>query len=113
MTCRPQMFILISLLMCVVALAGCGPSTPQLTPVKGRVLFRGQPLPYGTIVFVPDSTRGTRGNIAVAEIQRDGTFTLKTDEAFGAVAGHHKVTVSCIHASGAATPFYAQLPTKY
>ncbi|HYV36341.1 MAG TPA: hypothetical protein VE988_11590 [Gemmataceae bacterium] len=97
----------------VLAAAGCGPSSEQLTPVKGKVSYRGHPCTGGTIVFIPDAARGTRGNLAVADIQPDGTFALKTNDVLGAVAGHHRVTVSWVYtATSGATP-QSVLPTKY
>jgi hypothetical protein len=84
-----------------------------LAPVQGRVLYRGQPLPYGTIVFAPDAARGTRGHLAIADIQPDGTFTLKTNEVLGAVAGHHKVTISCIYPATPGAGPRSLLPVKY
>jgi hypothetical protein len=68
------------------------------------VIYRGRPLQGGTVVFIPDTSRGTHGNLAVADIQLDGTFTLKTNDILGAVPGHHKVTVSSLQ---------PQTPSKY
>lgn len=79
--------------------AGCGDTgvaPAEGIPVQGKVFFRGQPLPYGTIVFTPDADRGTHGPLATAAIQPDGSFQLKSGEAVGAVAGWHRVTVLAI-----------------
>jgi hypothetical protein len=73
---------------------GCKPGVEQLAPVKGKVQFRGRPLQGGTIVFIPDASRGTHGSMAIADIEPDGSFTMMTNNVLGAVPGHHKVTVS-------------------
>ena len=38
----------------LLPLAGCGQDGGKLAPVRGRVFYRGKPLPGGTIVFTPD-----------------------------------------------------------
>jgi hypothetical protein len=87
--------------------AGCQRGPETLTPVKGKVTYRGAPLPAGTIVFVPDGSRGTHGNLALADIQPDGTFVMRTNNVAGAVPGHHRVTIAYVQAAG------ATLPVKY
>ena len=82
---------------------GCGGPKPLL-PVSGKVTYRGQPLPGGTIVFTPDAKHGERGPIAVAEIARDGTYSLHTGKAFGAQPGVYRVTVAAVSSAGAAPP---------
>jgi hypothetical protein len=84
-------------LACGVLLAlGCGSDPETLTPVRGKVYFKGEPLTRGTIVFSPDVRRGGRGDLASAEIQPDGSFSLKTGDREGAVAGWHRVTVVAV-----------------
>jgi hypothetical protein len=94
--------------------AGCRPSTEQLAPVKGKVLYKGRPLQGGVIVFTPDTGRGTHGNLAVADIQPDGTFTLKTNDVLGAVTGYHRVTVGWVQPPpGPGAAPVSLLPAKY
>ena len=62
--------------------------------VRGHVLYRGAPLPGGTIVFTPDVELGGDGPLAVAEIKGDGSYSLKTEEKDGAVSGHYRVTIA-------------------
>ena len=77
-------------LAALVALVGCN-DRPDMAPVTGRVLYNGQPLPYGSIVFQPP-----RGQLAAAAIQTDGSFRLSTfAENDGAIVGPHKVSVTC------------------
>ena len=79
----------------LVALAGCGrPAAAPLAQVKGRVFYRGRPLPGGTIVFTPDPERGGHGPQACAEIGPDGRYQLRTGPEPGAVPGWHRVTVA-------------------
>lgn len=77
--------------VCLVALnCGCA-QPPSVVPVSGRVLYNGEPLPFGVVMFQPD-----KGQAAEGEIQADGIFQLSTyGPNDGAVPGHHKVSVRC------------------
>lgn len=64
---------------------------PRVVPVRGKVLYNGQPLPYGSVMFQPD-----KGQPAMADIATDGTFVLSSyGPNDGAVPGKHSVSVSC------------------
>src|SRR5262245_8211006 len=83
-------------LICAVGfllLAGCGGEQPKLALVHGKVSHDGVPLPGGSIVFTPDAARGNTGPLACAEIQPDGTYSLRTADQPGAAPGWHRVTV--------------------
>ncbi len=95
-----------SALMFAAMLAGCGRPMPSMVPVSGRVLYRGQPLAGGIIVFTPDAERGGHGPLACGEIDADGRYTLRTDGAPGAAVGWHVVTIAPFSAS-------VGLPQKY
>jgi hypothetical protein len=77
-----------------LVLAGCSRGEPGLVPVQGRVFYRQQPLPGGTIVFTPDPQRGGRGPQAMARIGPDGRYQLQTGDRPGVVAGWHRITVA-------------------
>jgi hypothetical protein len=72
-------------------ISGCAEPNehPKTFPVTGKVTYKGQPVPKGTITFQPD-----QGQAAVGEIQPDGTYQLSTfSQGDGAVAGHHRIFV--------------------
>ena len=97
----------------LLALAGCG-GEDKLAPVQGRVLYRGQPLDGGTIVFTPDADRGNAGPLAMAEIKADGRYVLSTGGKPGAVPGWHRVTVAPRSQSQqAGTPQLFNLPRHF
>jgi hypothetical protein len=87
----------------LVLLGGCGRGQPLLAPVSGRVYYRGQPLPGGTLVFTPDPERGGSGPLACAEIGPDGRYSLVTGQQPGAVLGWHRITVAPAGPTGKAT----------
>jgi hypothetical protein len=74
-------------------LPGCKPSPVSLTPVQGKVTYKGTPLKGGAIVFTPDTTKGQSGKIAHGKIGADGAYQLLTGEAKGAAPGRYRVTV--------------------
>lgn len=85
-----RLAVVCCLLLLSVA-TGCGSSGPQMAPAKGKVLYKGQPLKFGGVLFQP-----LKGEVAHGEIQPDGTFTLYTHfEGDGAIVGQHLVSVTC------------------
>ena len=61
--------------------------------VQGKVTYKGEPVKYGTVSFVPDA-KGSDGPMAMGNIKEDGTYILSTSDAGdGAVVGHHKISV--------------------
>jgi hypothetical protein len=90
MRSRPLSALAVSTLLIATAW-GCGsaPEHPETFPVQGKVTYKGQPVPKGTVTFQSDG-----GQTATGEIQPDGTYRLGTFAAGdGAVAGHHKVMI--------------------
>lgn len=79
-----------------LGMMGCGSDNGlNLAKVQGKVLYKGEPLPGGEIVFQPDETKGTDGPSALGTISKDGTFVMSTEESGdGAIVGVHKVGIS-------------------
>jgi hypothetical protein len=70
----------------VLLLAGCGEQPTY--PVSGKVTYKGQPVPAGSVVFSP--APGSSGTGAVAEI-RDGSYVTAPDS--GVSGGPYLVVV--------------------
>ena len=74
----------------LLAAVGCDRG-PKLVPIQGRVLYRGQPLPFGSVMFQPAGGLPARGTIGT-----DGTFRLTTHSAGdGVLPGQSRVRVTC------------------
>lgn len=72
----------------VVICVGCE-QRQHVVPVRGKVLFKDQPLKSGSVMFQPEGGIPSRGTIGP-----DGSFTLSTyDEGDGATIGLNKVRV--------------------
>jgi len=102
----------------LVGTVGCGPGNGlKLARVSGKVTYKGEPLKNGTIVFMPDETKGTTGPQAIGTIMSDGTYILSSESSGdGAVVGHHKVGVLGLAAepvSDKAVPTPEDDPLRY
>src|SRR4051794_22955012 len=86
----------LSLVTVTAFLWGCRRTPAPLTPVAGKVAYKGLTLPGGTIVFTPDTSRGATGPIAFGKINSDGSYQLYTSENPGAAAGWYRITVTSI-----------------
>jgi hypothetical protein len=73
--------------------SGCGSGNVDVYPVKGKVLFDGQPMiGGGSISFVPLGNKP--GKAAGGEIAEDGSFTLTTyKEGDGCMLGEFRVII--------------------
>ena len=81
----------------IVAVSGCsGVKIPPLGQVGGIVTLDGPPLTKGQVQFLPDSSKGTKGRMAVGIIGTDGRFSLTAFKpGDGALVGFHKVVIIC------------------
>lgn len=76
-------------LLVVAFFVGC--SKQEYAPVSGKVVYKGQPLTFGSVMFFPES-----GQPAHGQIKEDGTFYLSTNgDGDGARIGVNKVRVAC------------------
>jgi hypothetical protein len=106
---------MLAMAVAVLASAGGCKRNPRVVPVKGKVLYNGQPLPFGSVMFQPD-----KGQPAVGDLASDGSFTLSSyGPNDGAVPGKHSVSVSCYEgqrpgkASGGDSLGKLMIPLKY
>jgi len=92
-----QLTVMIRFAVLCLALAGCpasSPSGPQRAHVTGKITFAGQPVPYGTVSFIPPEGSGLP--VSGAEI-RDGKYDVRN--LGGVPVGTHRVEIN-----GWATP---------
>ena len=90
---------------------GCQRQPTALTPVNGKVLYKGALLPSGLIVFTPDAGRGASGASAFSTIRADGSYTLYTGDAEGASAGWYRISVAAL--TPPSTGLDPLVPEKY
>lgn len=79
------------LLAAVFLTAGCGgPTGPERYQVSGSVQYEGKPVPVGTIVFEPDSSKGNSGPACYAQITA-GRYMSESGK--GVIGGPHVVRI--------------------
>jgi len=78
-------------LACAVLAAGCTGGDLARYDVSGRVTYRGQPVPAGTIIFEPDDSKGNEGPQGIAPIVQGRYDTSQGGK--GTVGGPHRVTI--------------------
>lgn len=98
----------LGLVVLIAGVVGCGDGRPKRVAVSGRVLIDGEPVPGGSIRFVPDGERP-----AASELDEQGNFTLRCyDEEDGVVVGTHRVQIAAREVKpGGKVQWYA--PKKY
>lgn len=82
--------------VCVVAVValtvGCGRTTgPARYDLAGTITYDGKPVPAGSIVFAPDTSKGNDGPGASADI-KDGVYRLGPGR--GTIGGPHVARIS-------------------
>jgi hypothetical protein len=75
---------------------GCGGSSHPAVPstVHGRVVFQGQPISGGMVVFTPDRSRGAAGKPLRCDTRPDGTFDLLCDGGSAIPPGWYRVAIA-------------------
>jgi hypothetical protein len=109
---RRLALVAVMLCACVIPMACSGNADrPQLAQASGTVLYKGQPLSQGTIVFHPETGRGASGKIVEGEIVEVTTYEVGD----GVPVGKHKVTIQSVDKPDADmyTPTTSLIPEKY
>jgi hypothetical protein len=102
-------FALIFGLLAFSTAAGCGGDRVERIPLRGQVLYQGEPLKFGQVMFQPLGG----GDIARGEIQSDGSFVLTSKkEGDGVQVGTCRVRVTAYEAQRgeAADPAKMEMP---
>lgn len=88
----PPYCLCLCILMMVVFSIGCGRTTgPARYDLSGTITYDGKPVPAGSILFAPDTSKGNDGPGASAEI-KDGVY--RTRAGYGTIGGPHLATIS-------------------
>ena len=80
---RPIVSVAAGLAFALAIVSGCQKSN-GLTPVSGRVTFKGNPVPMGNVYIEPDASQGNKGPQCRSSIIK-GVFTSRPE--FGSVSG--------------------------
>jgi hypothetical protein len=103
---RPTMRSM-TILLIVAVLGACSPTAKSPATARGRVLFQGQPLAGGMIVFTPHPERGPATPPTRATLDEWGQFRLAIDGQPYIPAGWYRVAI----ADSGSTATWAIFPT--
>jgi hypothetical protein len=105
-------FGIAAVLLTTVLTAGCGSSGPTIIPIRGEVLYNGDTMKEGTVVYLPKGSGEARQ--ASGRIQPDGSFVLTTfKNADGVVPGDYNVVVYSYGAQAGNVPTRAELEAAH
>jgi hypothetical protein len=83
-----------TLCLAFLVAGGCGEKAKPDAVVRGQVLYRGEALAGGLIVFTPNLERGSDGPVLVATLQDDGSFTLAGADGKPVSPGWYRIAVA-------------------
>lgn len=96
------------ILAIVILMYLLAPTDFVFAEVRGRITYKGQPLPEGTVMFVAQ----TSGLAAAGTIQPDGSYVLiSRSNQDGATVGRHRVAIVAPYQP--TTPNYPLFPKEY
>lgn len=78
----------------ILSAGGCGRSKQPDTIVRGQILYRGEPVSGGMVVFSPNPERGSNGPLVTATLENDGSFTLTGSDGKPVAAGWYRIAVA-------------------
>lgn len=88
---RPTPWYLLLVPLILLTL-GCGSSETKFNHVSGTITYGGQPVPRGTVMFQPDSSKGGSGPAGLALI-RDGRYDTAAEGGKGVTGGPFRVRI--------------------
>jgi predicted small lipoprotein YifL len=89
LSCLGRRQIIVSALMLVLCLSGCGAKGPKLFPVSGRVTFQSKPVSAGKVRF----SNPPAGVDILADLQPDGAYHVRMANSNGLPEGNYGVAV--------------------
>lgn len=87
--CRAIGLGFLPVVACVLAIGCGGEKTYRLS---GKVTFKGQPIPEGRILFIPDSAKGNKGPAGSADI-KNGQYDTGASGGKGVIGGAMTVQI--------------------
>jgi hypothetical protein len=80
-------------LLVLTALTGCGGTSVEMVPVRGKVTVGSLNVADGNVSFIPATQGDVKVGMSAGQI-KDGEFAIFTDGKAGVPAGQYKVTVT-------------------
>jgi len=97
-------FVVLSFL--VFLAVGCSKNDPRKHDVWGTVTYRGQPVPAGSVTFIPDASQGNSGPAVTIKIE-NGRYDSRK-EGRGHIGGPHKVRITGLTGKDSGDEFFPE-----
>ena len=105
-----------ALLLVLMLLAGCSKSGADRNALSGKVTFKGEPVPFGRIVFTPDMSKGNDGPQGIARVVDGEYHTGKKGAVKGPlivqIDGYSAIPNAEDEGGGAGRPLFRNWTTK-
>jgi hypothetical protein len=93
---RTKYLLALSLICGLVLLVGCGKSGPKRYDISGKVTYGGEPIPAGSVTFIPSGENQGPAGTAIIE---NGSFDTGSNGT-GHVGGTHRVVITGLGGAG-------------
>lgn len=104
--CRTHLFLLTALGILSAAGLGCAKDDPRANPISGTIVYRGQPVPAGSVTFIPDASQGNSGPAVTIPFE-NGRYESRS-VGMGHVGGPHKIRITGLTGKNSGDEFFPQ-----
>lgn len=99
-------WVIASLFVGSLCFYGCGKADVRKYHVWGTVMYRGKPVPAGSVMFVPDGSKGNSGPAVSLKI-KEGRYDSRT-EGVGHIGGPHKVRITGLSGESSGDEYFPE-----
>jgi hypothetical protein len=101
--------------LCAVIATGCEQSGPKMVQIEGKVTYKGQPVPRGTVSLYAETKKGNQSMEVPIGIIEDGFYHVMTRTKEGATPGWYQVAVNAAKQIDPKNPYFTDwlVPEKY
>ncbi|ASV73943.1 hypothetical protein THTE_1341 [Thermogutta terrifontis] len=103
---QSQTLLICAAIGCLVLFQGCGKNDPRKNRISGTITYRGQPVPAGSITFIPDASKGNSGPAVTIQFE-NGRYDSRTS-GVGHIGGPHKVRITGLTGKDSGDEFFPQ-----
>ncbi|NMC19923.1 MAG: hypothetical protein GYA33_05820 [Thermogutta sp.] len=85
---------------------GCGKNDPRNNAIFGTITYRGEPVPAGSITFIPDASQGNSGPAVTISFE-NGRYDSRA-AGVGHIGGPHKIRITGLTGKDSGDEYFPQ-----